>query len=87
MARHMDTTTACAELRSKLFYEQDEQWYFNTREGCKFGPYTSHEQASIARQWFVYCVTQDEALKPSIEETESLFHEEHIELETIQICA
>lgn len=80
MSRKIDTTDACEVFRDKIYVQKGEQWYFNTREGHQFGPYTSYEQAVIARQWFVYSVTQDESLKPSLKATEELFKEEHIEL-------
>ncbi len=80
MSRKIDSTDACEVFRDNIFVQKGEYWYFNTREGHQFGPYSSKQQAVIARQWFVYSVTQDESLKPSLEETEDLFREEHIEL-------
>lgn len=45
--------------RGSLFQRHFDGYYFSTREGMEFGPYSSLEQAQQARELFVHAVSGD----------------------------
>jgi hypothetical protein len=49
----------CMTRKSDVYFRNDG-FYFHTREGANYGPYTSEEQARLARSLFVYCLEGDE---------------------------
>jgi hypothetical protein len=62
--------------RSSDVYFGDDGYYFHTREGANYGPYTCEEQARLARSLFVYCLEGDESAPlPVSEEQFKIFVE------------
>jgi hypothetical protein len=62
-----DGESLTAHFRETVI-EQDEQgFWFKTREGVRLGPFKNKVNALLSRQMFIYQVTGDERLKPRAE--------------------
>ncbi len=55
-------------LRKAVVVNEQDGFWFKTREGVDFGPYLSREQAMLGRRVFVYQVTGDLRYKPQLPE-------------------
>lgn len=56
--RASDTATVTLQTRSARFFEADGQWYFNSREGIRFGGYVSQFDAELAAHLLFVRVSQ-----------------------------
>lgn len=56
--RASDTTAVTLQTRSARFFETDGQWYFNSREGIRFGGYASKFDAELAAHLLFARVSQ-----------------------------
>ena len=43
-----------AWLRSSRFYSLKDSWYFSTREGVEFGPFSSQNEATEELKVFIH---------------------------------
>lgn len=49
-------------VRSGRFYQQNGHWFFKTREGCDYGPYSSRTECKYAYTDFIDMVAGSEQL-------------------------
>lgn len=48
--------------RSGRFFHQKGQWFFKTREGCHYGPYTNRTECKYAYSDFISMVSSNSQL-------------------------
>ncbi len=61
--RHCDNSSLLQSLRSAVYNQRAEGWYFNTREGIEFGPYNNFEEVEQARAHFVSSLSNNQAYR------------------------
>ncbi len=73
-------------IRQKTFLETEDGFYFDNREGCKFGPYLNIEETKMARQLFTLSLTGQETDMTQINNVncKALFGIERVEVHSLE---